>query len=136
MADLVPDARWLIQNVPAPPLKKMLTEYLPLLPTRGYLQGRHIRLPAGMLAVLKKGVSIRNTIVHKEPKDVAQKTLGDVLESVRELLYILDACRGQDWALARINNTVTRKELSSIIGGFPQRITIGQPPEGAAAGKV
>ncbi|MGH8647029.1 MAG: hypothetical protein ACREX4_22255 [Gammaproteobacteria bacterium] len=28
---LVPNARWLVENVPTPPLHKMLTEYLPLL---------------------------------------------------------------------------------------------------------
>jgi len=128
VADLVPEASWLVENVPAPPLYRMLTEYLPLLPVRGYLNGRSIKIPDSILSVLRKGVTLRNEMVHTNPKEVPPQTLSEVLENVRNLLRILDACRGQDWALRYINRSALRQELSSIIGGFPQSITIGQPP--------
>jgi hypothetical protein len=128
VADLVPEASWLVENAPAPPLYRMLKEYLPCLPLRGYLKGHSIKIPDSILSVLRKGITLRNELVHTNPKEVPPQTLSEVLENVRWLLRILDACRGQDWALRYINGTALRAELSIIIGGFPQNNTIGRLP--------
>ncbi len=58
---IVPDARWLAENAPSPPLVKMLAEYLPKLPARNTFAGKVPPPPPDILNTLKKGVESEKT---------------------------------------------------------------------------
>ena len=109
---LVPDAKWLVDNVPSPLLERMLREYLPQLPARKTIKGRVLPLPEGWLKILKKGVTIRNDIVHGNTATLTRDNLRDILETIRELLYLLDIYCGHVWAWDRLGGELQRELLA------------------------
>jgi hypothetical protein len=109
---LVPDAQWLVSNVPSPPLHKMVAEYLPLLPTKGMIQGRILPPPRSLRRALGDGIEARNHTTHVGAEPPEPGELRELLLSVRDLLYLLDAYCGFDWALHHIRQT-TRDEMRS-----------------------
>lgn len=103
IAILVPNAEWLAFNTPAPPLIKMLTEYLPTLPARQTLGGKVLAPPDALLASLRKGVTLRNQLAHAGGPTLSTDTVIEILESVRDLLWLLDYYAGHAWALAYVS---------------------------------
>lgn len=110
---LVPNAKWLVENVPSPPLEKMLREYLPQLLTRKTLNGRVLPPPERWLKILKKGITIRNNIVHGNTTTLTRENLSDILKTIRELLYLLDIYCGNEWAWDLLE-VESRKELLAM----------------------
>ncbi len=101
---LIPDAEWLAMNAPTPPLVTILREYLPTLPVKRRFGNPPIEpfVPKAMLEVLKKGVTLRNQATHAG-HGIDPETLREVLETVHDLLYLLDLYSGCEWAAERIN---------------------------------
>jgi hypothetical protein len=92
----VPDAGWLLEEVPSPPTTRMLMEYLPKLPA-----GDHAKVLVPSLETakeLKKGVELRNKLVHTGRSSFSNETLQTILLSVRDVLWLLDSTRGLAWA--------------------------------------
>jgi hypothetical protein len=110
-ADLVPDAAWLLSELPSPPLVKMLSEYLPALPVKHRVANRVLRPPKSMRNRLDDGVRLRNDIVHGRRDTATGVEVLPILESVRDLLYLLDYYSGQLWALDRVSTEI-RDELN------------------------
>lgn len=96
IASLVPKAEWLVTNVPAPPLVKMLQEYLPQLDFPSP--------PQELLNILKKGVNLRNKVAHSGGTPLKQETVEEVLIAVWDTLWILDYYGGTKWAYERISD--------------------------------
>jgi hypothetical protein len=124
IADLVPQARWLVENIPSPPLDKLLQHYLPSLPMRGHMQGKGVTVPKRLRGVVRKAVTLRNATVHSESKGVSAEDLNEILDAVRDLLYLFDACRGHDWALLRLRSS-TQTLLQEAGLTWPERIVFG-----------
>jgi hypothetical protein len=99
---LVPDARWLVENVPTPPLHKMFTEYLPLLPVKARLAGKILVPPNCLLHEIKTGAKLRNHVVHLGHPPLAAKKLDRILRAVSDLLWILDTYQGHKWAIRHV----------------------------------
>ena len=97
VARLMPDASWLLENLPSPPLYKMLRDYLPALPVAIWFTDRTRQLPDDLLREIRTGVELRNKIVHKG-SDVPSETLDRVLRAVSDVLWVLDVCQGAEWA--------------------------------------
>jgi hypothetical protein len=112
---VVPAATWLVENVPSPPVERMLREYLPKLPTQNRINGAVLPPPARILNVIKKGVSLRNDIIHKGAT-VKPTTCEEVLESVADVLRLCDYYSGHEWALNYVSSD-TRMEL-----GLPEEL--------------
>lgn len=92
----VPDAAWLVENVPSPPLLKLLTDYLPTLPPPE--GGKALDpFPDDLLKVLKKAVTKRNELAHAGAS-VGRKQLRQTLRAVRNVLWTLDEACGFAWA--------------------------------------
>ena len=92
----VPDAAWMLEEAPTPPVTRMLAEYLPKLPVQ---DGRPIRTPSPeLLKTLKKGVDLRNKVAHTGRSTYSHETLEEVLLAVRDVLWLLDSNRGRTWA--------------------------------------
>lgn len=100
---MIPQASWLIEEVASPPLEKMFRDFLPQIPTAGQIYGKTIPSPEDALDILKKGVGIRNKIVHGRAMTVKTETVEEVLNLVRDLLYLLDFYSGHRWAWTHIN---------------------------------
>jgi hypothetical protein len=98
-----PDASWLIENVPSPPLVKMLEEYLPLLDTKYKIYGHTLPPPEPLTEVLKKGVQLRNGIAHGKQTNLKKETVEEILNAIRDLLYLLDFYNGHLWAWEHVN---------------------------------
>jgi hypothetical protein len=107
---LVPDAQWVVENCPSPPLVTMLREYLPLLPAKGTIARKVIAPPkVEILDVLTKGVQLRNKVTHASASEPRYETLEEVLLAVRDVLWLLDYYRGFTWALDNIREEVRRE---------------------------
>jgi hypothetical protein len=107
IAQLVPDARWLIEEIAAPPLSRMVKEYLPRLPIRAPVESSR-RSPKQLRRTLHVAVEERNAVVHRGAKP--EVSLRETLAAVREFLYLLDFYRGKQWAACHLSNE-TRSEL-------------------------
>ncbi len=103
---LVPDARWLVENVPIPSLHKMLIEYLPLLPVRARLADKAPVPPDDLLDEIKTGIVLRNRVVHLGHVKLAAEKLDRILRAVSDLLWILDAYQGHEWARQYVDAVV------------------------------
>jgi hypothetical protein len=100
VSQIVPDAQWLVENLPSPPIVKLLTEYFPKLPIPK-LNGKVVT--PEIVADLKKGVLLRNQIAHTG-EAVSQDTCREILESVRDVLWLCDYYSGHGWALYYVSD--------------------------------
>lgn len=112
---LAPDAEWLANNAPTPPVVKMLKEYLPFLPARSKIEGRVLEPCKRIRTAIRDGIEARNQSVHKGSKPPKGEVLKEWLLSIRDLLYLLDFYCGFEWALEYIRDEV-RKEMVDEFG--------------------
>jgi hypothetical protein len=100
---LVPDAEWLALHAPTPPLTRMLTDYLPILPVKYRLGNPQVApfAPKKMIETIKKGVLLRNEIAHAGG-EVSEETLQEILYAVHDLLFLLDFYSGRAWAIKNV----------------------------------
>ena len=110
-AQMAPKSAWLIENLPPPPLHKMLKDYLPvLLEDRDEFPNKQI--PKQIIAQISTAVEMRNIVVHVSPTASRrhQKLQGwfdengleTALRVVSDLLWFLDYYRGFPWALDHV----------------------------------
>jgi hypothetical protein len=97
VAASVPNAQWLCEEVPSPPVEKMLREYLPRLPSLQSEATGPLRIADSVLEKLKQAIKRRNEVTHRGDA-IAQKEVQDWLKLVRGVLYTLDVHRGHSWA--------------------------------------
>ena len=98
-AKLVPDARWLLSEMPSPPIHMILRKYLPNLhATRGTGLADWAKLKP-LFNDAQKVADYRNDLTHigKMPAEVLA-ALPELMNSVSDLLYVLDVLEGHDWA--------------------------------------
>jgi len=93
-----PDADWILEKLPSPPLDKMLQAF-PWSKLDVHINDKVPRIPDSIQNELKKAVLLRNQIVHSGVHTKLKvETVDSVLIAVRDLLYFLDALRGHTWA--------------------------------------
>jgi hypothetical protein len=92
---IVPDAQWLLEEIPAPPIRKMLTKYIPTLKVKSFLAGKQIVPPSRLIEKLEEAAKARNKIVHVGEKAPEYKKLAEMLEAIRDFLWVCDLYRGQ-----------------------------------------
>jgi len=98
-ADLVPDAKWLAQEVPSAPVVKLLREYIPGLPVRLQVNGKTLPPPDRVLNQLRDAVSKRNQLTHRGVNRVDGQFLKETIYAVSDCLRLLDYYSGHSWAL-------------------------------------
>lgn len=108
VSKVFPDTAWLLENVPSPPLVKMLTEFFPWSKLKVQINGKEPKLPESITSVLKKAVLLRDLIVHRSVDELSTDTVDSVLTSVRDLLYFLDSLQGQEWAFKHLSTESAR----------------------------
>jgi hypothetical protein len=81
---IVPDAQWLLEEIPAPPIGKMLRKYIPTLKVKSQIIGKQIVPPSKLIVKLEEAASARNKIVHVGAKAPEYKELLEMLEAVQD----------------------------------------------------
>ncbi len=102
VSELVVEARWLMEEIPSPPLARMLTEYLPKLPLAEVASPPSALAPR-TLEEVRKAVQMRNKLSHQGVVQIDQQWLPRWITLCRDLLYLFDAYTGNSWAVDRIS---------------------------------
>lgn len=98
VGSLVPQAQWLVDEVPTPFLGRMLRRFLPTLPVKFRFQGKSICPPNVLLNQLDEAVDRRNKLVHAGQPPPDGDELDSMLRAVSDFLWICDVYAGQGWA--------------------------------------
>lgn len=107
VSTMVPEAEWLLVNLPAPPIVRIIEEYLPTL--ESYTKA--LSPPDVLVKTLRRAVKQRNDFVHVGPtgdarwlrSSVEESALRSVLDATSDLLWLFDAQRGYTWALDNLS---------------------------------
>ena len=110
VADLVPGAQYIIEELQTPPLTQLLRHYLPKLPVRS--NPTLVILPKTVMRRLDNATQLRNRIVHKGAVTPDEGAVDEALGVASDLLRLFDYYAGNAWALAFVSEEVSR-ELSS-----------------------
>lgn len=111
ISHIAPDTAWLMQELPSPPICKVLRDYIP---TIHCIRGKEIDFWDKVKPFIKKAeklVTLRNKVAHtgKIPENAGP--IQDDLVLVSDLLYLLDVLDGQDWAKSLVSHEL-RKALN------------------------
>jgi len=98
IGELAPDARWLAENVPSPPVHKIARDYIPSLQVKARLKGKSLRPPKKLLKRLIEAVELRNKVVHAGEAPPQQEKLGEILAAMEDLVWICCLYAGHTWA--------------------------------------
>jgi hypothetical protein len=112
IAELVPEAEWLVEEVPSPPLVSMLKNYLPKLPARCTFGGEVLPPPRKLRRIIHSAVEERNRVAHSTGSAALDyEALKESLLAIRDVLWLLDYYRGLQWA-----STHVREETKHDMG--------------------
>lgn len=104
IARLAPETAWLMTEAPAPPVFKMLRDYLPQLHA---LKGVALPEWSKLLPLFREAEDLavrRNKLTHRgEMPDEVVTRMQRFLATVSDLLYVLDFIEGHKWARENIN---------------------------------
>jgi len=110
VSKLVPSSEWLCFEMPAPPVVKMIEEYLPKLPVKLKINDK-VFIPPKIIEVLRKAVTKRNRVAHKGTAIHNDESLADILMNIQMTLYFLDYYAGHSWAI----NNMRDSDINDLI---------------------
>ena len=97
----VPDASWLAMHSPAPPISKILKDYLPQLHKENSNFQKWGKI-TNEIKTVRNFTEDRNRLAHRgEP---LAGSLQDYLTLTENLLYAFDVLEGREWAKSRVSN--------------------------------
>ena len=102
ISNVVPDAEWLITSIQSPPIAKILNKYFPILHSDSTIVTDWTKLTKEINAKCVKMIDYRNTLAHSGNFDEAIP-LNEYFKLVRNILYIIDALEGHEWAKNRVD---------------------------------
>jgi hypothetical protein len=101
----IPEAAWLMENIPSPDLVSLLRDYLPKVPAIKTIEGQILAPTKDILDTVRTAVSVRNRLVHHGTQSVNRDQLDNLIVRVGDLLYLLDYYSGKRWALYLIKSS-------------------------------
>jgi hypothetical protein len=110
VAELVPDAEWLVEEAPTPPLVSMLKNYLPKLPAKSTIEGGVLPPPSKLRKSIDEAVKKRNKVSHSSSAALEPEALKEWLLVIQDVLWLLDYYRGFQWASTHIREE-TKKQM-------------------------
>ena len=100
---LQPENEWLLQNMPSPDVLRMLKDYVPKLAIKSPAIGKAGLVPTSVHDNLRKGISIRNVIVHGGSGSIKPITLRPILASIEDFVWLMDYYGGYSWAINNVS---------------------------------
>jgi hypothetical protein len=98
-----PSAQWLVTNLPSPPVRRLLAEYLPSLETTAAVEGKVLAPPKAVLDLVDKAVDTSHRVAQATGEAIAHGALDEMLIAIRDVLWMLDFCGGSAWALSHVS---------------------------------
>lgn len=98
VSKLAPQTSWLIQNLPSPPIIRILEEYLPAL----LLPGTP-RFDVVLIKNLKVAVLLRNDLIHGAKANPEPTEAASALATFRDIAWLCDYFSGVAWAANRVS---------------------------------
>ncbi|WP_417726214.1 hypothetical protein [Roseovarius sp.] len=109
---MIPDASGLIDEMPSPPLLKIIQEILPSTIKAKGLSSGHFPLKKHAKNFLQKWVTQRNQVTHGTKNSVDADKVEEFIQFAKDILYLLDHVEGHDWALDHLGSEVWANEES------------------------
>lgn len=106
---LRPDTHWILQNLPSPPIEKMLRKYVPELHADS-VEISDWKLLAPLWKACGKLFEARNATAHVGA-DADGQSMRQHIQTASDVLYILDVLAGSLWARQRVSI-----ELREVLG--------------------
>lgn len=112
ISKIVSNTGWLMEEMPSPPIHKVLRSYIPLIHRA---HGKEVDYWVKLKPFINKVdhlFRIRNKVAHTgqipEKVDSVVKVgpIQDYLELVSDMLYLLDVLDGHDWAKTRVSHAL------------------------------
>jgi hypothetical protein len=104
IGSLIPDAKWLVDEIQTPPVGRILRKFLPTLPVKAkWADGRPITLPSELIKLIEKAFVHRNAVVHVGAPPPSRKELVIMLRAIRDFLWICDVYLGERWAMEHVS---------------------------------
>jgi hypothetical protein len=103
IGELAPDARWLADNLPSPPIFNIARDYIPRLKVKARLKGKALQLPKSLLKRLTEAVELRNKVIHKGAEPPKPEKLKEILVAMEDLVWICDLYTGHTWAWEHVS---------------------------------
>jgi hypothetical protein len=115
IAALIPGTDWLMQEIPTPPVGKVLRKFLPTLQVRAKrIDGGPITPPRQLILQIEKAVEYRNDVVHAGRPPPARQELAVMLRAISDFLWMCDIYLGEHWAIKHISpNTLKHWQSKS-----------------------
>ncbi len=110
ISQLVPEAAWLAEHLPSPPIDTIIRDYLPAMPARLLVNGKNLRPSLRLIRTIKNGSTVRNSTVHAGARDLDQNFVRRVVAAVGDMLWIFDFYSGHVWAL----NYLTAETIAEL----------------------
>jgi hypothetical protein len=103
-----PNTEWLLMNMQSPSVERMLRGFASIFRTiTPKVNGEKVIIPASIIAVVVKGVNMRNRIVHGHDQEVDARDLHELLLTVHDLMRIFDTLCGERWAMEYVRPQIT-----------------------------
>lgn len=116
LSKVAPATAWLLEHSPSPPIFKILRDYVPRLNAEA---GRDVTFWEALnpkIKAVQKMVEARNTLAHtgRMPEGFDVEL---TIETVRDLLYVLDVVEGEEWAKLLVDQS-----LADALGWPPREV--------------
>jgi hypothetical protein len=118
VAHLSPDTAWLLSELPAPPIHKILKTYIPDLHEA---QGTPLTYWDKLKPLFRRvevNATTRNKLTHTGSVSVSVELLESHIQDVSDILYLFDVLKGYEWAKHNLSHS-----LRSVLGWPPSRRT-------------
>jgi hypothetical protein len=104
IATLIPGTDWLMDEIPTPPVGKILRKFLPTLQVKAKrVDGGPIMPPRELIGRIEKAVVYRNDVVHAGKPPPARQELAIMLRAISDFLWMCDIYLGEHWAARHIS---------------------------------
>lgn len=108
---LEPANKWLLEKAPSPPIPNILSEYLPKLYKQKNKDATLMVKIAPWIDEVREIFKKRNVTAHTGAKPALTKEFRHYIEKASDILYLLDAIEGHEWAKQRLS-----AELCKAVG--------------------
>jgi hypothetical protein len=99
VSDSVPTAAWLVQNLPSPPIAKIMADYIPLLPNMPKVNERPATFPPSLIKQVTTATNLRNELVHGKREGTDTERVAEALSAAEDVVWLTDYFQGQQWAI-------------------------------------
>lgn len=109
ISGIVPETKWLMQEMPSPPMFKVLRDYIPIIHRscgKDLVFWENVK-PS--ITKVQKLIEVRNTVAHTGIIPEGVGPIENYIELVSDFLYLLDVLDGHEWAKSLVSSELRKK---------------------------